>query len=323
MRFLRSTLVAVVALGLAACGSEARSAPESSADGPLQDVTVGVSTVVDVAPVYLGISQGIFEKHGLNVTPQTTSGGGAALLPLVMSGEVQFAYGNVVSLLVARERGLDVQAVTHGSSSPGKHAGTGAILVSPGSAIQDAGDLEGKTVAVNSLSSLTEIMVDAAIERDGGDPAKARLIELPVSDMVAALQGGQVDAITEFEPFVTIAQQTGARAVAHVFDLTETNTLIASYFTNGTFAEQNPELVEKFKAAMNEALDYAQNNPDEVRVAVDSYMKLDPAVTEALTLPGFGSELNEDALREIAGIAKDRGLLQEEPQVDELLHGSR
>jgi NitT/TauT family transport system substrate-binding protein len=319
MRKARSVLGAAVVLVVAGCGGGGESASTAAAESGLRDVTVGVSTVVDVAPVYLGISEGIFEEHGLNVTPQTTSGGGAALLPLVLNGEVQFAYGNVVSLLVAREEGLDVRAVTHGSSSPGRQAGTGVVLVGADSPIQDAADLEGKTVAVNSLASLTEVMVHAAIERDGGDPAKVTLVELPVSDMVSALQRGEVDAITEYEPFVTIAEQAGARPVAYTFDLTETDTLIASYFTSGALAEQDPELVETFRTAMNEALDFAEENPDAVREAVDSYMELDPAVTAELTLPGFGSELDGEALEEIAGIARSRGLLDEEPQVDQLL----
>ncbi|MGY1631821.1 ABC transporter substrate-binding protein [Geodermatophilus sp. SYSU D01186] len=319
MRKALTVLGAAMVVVVAACGTEGESAPAGEGGSGLQDVTVGVSTVVDVAPVYLGISEGIFEEHGLEVTPQTTSGGGAALLPLVLNGEVDFAYGNVVSLLKAREEGLDVRAVTHGSSSPGRQAGTGLILVGGDSPVQDAADLEGKTVAVNSLASLTEVMVHAAIERAGGDPAKVTLVELPVSDMIPALERGEVDAITEYEPFGTIAKQAGARPVAYTFDLTETDTLIASYFTSGTLAEQDPELVETFKAAMNEALDFAQDHPEAVREAVDSYMDLDPAVTAELTLPGFGSDLDQDALREIAGIARERGLLEEEPQVEQLL----
>lgn len=326
MRRVRTVVGATMALAMAACGAGGGSSTSgegsaTSGGSGLRDVTVGVSTVVDVAPLYLGISEGIFERHGLKVTAQTNAGGGAALLPLVANGEVQFAYGNVVSLLIARERGLDVRIVTHGSSSPGREAGTGVILVGKSSPIQDAADLMGKKVAVNSLRSLTEIMVLAAIERAGGDPSASTLVELPVSDMVAALEGGQVDAITAFEPFVTIAKEGGARPVAYTFDLTKTDTLVAAYFSSGKLVKQDPKLVKDFQAAMNEALDFAEKNPDAVRKAVNSYMKLDPGITAKLTLPRFGSELDQEALQEIAGIARQRGLLKQDPKVEELLAG--
>ncbi|MFC7744765.1 hypothetical protein ACFQXA_33345 [Nocardiopsis composta] len=46
--------------------------------------------------------------------------GGAQAVPGAVSGEFDFAFGNVTSLLVARDSGLPVQTVANGVSSTGK-----------------------------------------------------------------------------------------------------------------------------------------------------------------------------------------------------------
>nr|BFF16493.1 hypothetical protein GCM10025730_00140 [Promicromonospora thailandica]BFF22007.1 hypothetical protein GCM10025730_55280 [Promicromonospora thailandica] len=83
---LIATAVAAV-LALASCATESGAAPESSssATGPLQAVTVGVIPIVDVAPIYLGVQEGIFERQGLDVTLQLADGG-AAIVPAVAKG---------------------------------------------------------------------------------------------------------------------------------------------------------------------------------------------------------------------------------------------
>lgn len=292
----------------------------SSAKCDAENVTVGVGPYVDVAPLYLGIENGIFERHGLAVEAEIISGGGAALLPSVINGALTFAYGNVGSLLVAREKTLDVVVVTHGSSSPGTGSEQGGLSVAEGSDIRDASDLEGKVVAVNSVESLTEVMVRDAVARDGGDPDAVKVVEMKLGDMPAALSAGEVDAIATFEPFTTIGRQSGARLISHLFDVTDDGeTLIGAYFTSGAYAEECADVAAKFAAAMGESLDYAEENPGEVRTITDTYLELDPAVRDEMAIPKFGSELAEDDVQDIIDMSLEYGLIKDEVPIDELL----
>ncbi|SJM48101.1 ABC-type nitrate/sulfonate/bicarbonate transport systems periplasmic components-like protein [Actinomycetales bacterium JB111] len=223
-----------------------------------------------------------------------------------------------MSLMIAHEQGLDVRVVAHGSSSPGRGSEQGALLVLPDSDIQSAADLEGRTVAVNSLESLTEVMVRDAIATEGGDPDAVELVELSLGDMQAALENGDVDAITTFEPFTTIGEQDGARSVYQIFDLTESGrTFIAGYFTSGAFAEENPDLVEAFTAAIGESLDFAEENPDEVRAIVPTYLDLDQSIIDEMAMPLFGSEMDIDGAQELADIVTDYGVLEQPMDVRE------
>src|SRR5690625_7664445 len=82
---IRGGLAAAGALLLfTACGGgdEAASEDDVAQDGQLTEVSIGVVPVVDVAPIYLGVQEGIFEDHGLDVD-LTVAQGGAAIIPAV------------------------------------------------------------------------------------------------------------------------------------------------------------------------------------------------------------------------------------------------
>ena len=206
--------VRIIALGLVMAGI-AGFGSASAADTPKTVVTVqaGFIAVTDVAALYLGEEVGIFKKHGieLKVNMGTT---GAALVPAVMSGEYHFAFSSLVSLLQARDKGLPVKIIAAGSSST---ATTGAdvtmIHAGPNSGIKSAKDLEGKTVSVNALNGLLQLLGKSAVKADGGDPGKVRFIELGFADALAALQSGKIDAMVGAEPFGTAAIAAGFPAI--------------------------------------------------------------------------------------------------------------
>jgi NitT/TauT family transport system substrate-binding protein len=88
---------------------------QPAAAAELAKITVGVMPIVDVSPVYIGVKQGFFKDQGLDVTIESGSGG-AALIPSVQSKSMQFAFSNVVSIMIARDKGLDLKIVANATS---------------------------------------------------------------------------------------------------------------------------------------------------------------------------------------------------------------
>src|SRR3954451_8989125 len=115
MRRLVLAAAAATLLPLAACGSSGDSSAAGSSDGPTK-ITVGAIPIVDVAPLYLAEQQGFFDEQKLNVEIKNTTGGAAAV-PGVVSGDYDFAFGNVVSLVLASSQGLPLKAIAEGNSS--------------------------------------------------------------------------------------------------------------------------------------------------------------------------------------------------------------
>jgi NitT/TauT family transport system substrate-binding protein len=305
-----------------AAGGEGCGGSTIGEDEPLAETTtvsVGVIPIVDVAPIYLGQEQGFFSDRGLELEMETAQGG-AAIVPGVMSEQFQFGFSNTTSLLIACDQGLDLQVVANGNNSTGQ-AGEdfGAVVVPADSPIQDAADLAGASVAVNTLQNIGTTTVNASVRKAGGDPSDIEYTELEFPDMPAALEEGHVDAAWVVEPFLTITTQAGARPVAWNFVDTAPDLMIADYFTSTQYAEDNPDVVAAFAAAMRESLEYAQTHPDEARQIVTTYTDIDSGLASQLTLPNWPSELNRDAADTLNDLAVEDGLIEEPVDLDRLL----
>lgn len=317
MRRILAALAGSTALLLSACGGGG-GATDSEGSGP-DDITVGLIPIVDVAPVYLGIEEGFFEERDLNVKVQTAEGG-AAIVPGVVSGDFQFGFSNVTSLLLAQSEGLPLKIVTAGNSSTGKEGADFSGVVAPkGSEIQDAADLAGKTVAVNTLKNIGDTTVRQSVEKAGGDPGAVKFVELEFPDMPAALARGQVDAAWVVEPFLTITKDQGGTDIASNLVDTQPNLMISAYFTSEEVMQTDPELVERFTAAMNESLTYAEQNPDAVREIIQSYTDIPADVANRMVLPKWSSEINTQTVELLAQLAREDGLVQEPVDTQALL----
>ena len=72
----------------------------------------------------------------------------------MVSGDVQIGGSNVVSLLLASSKNLPIRAIAGGTTAqPSGEKDFGALLAAKGKGVSDPKDLEGKTVAVNTLTS--------------------------------------------------------------------------------------------------------------------------------------------------------------------------
>ncbi|HEY4407049.1 MAG TPA: ABC transporter substrate-binding protein [Xanthobacteraceae bacterium] len=278
-------------------------------------VTVGVIPIIDVAPIYLGAAKGFFTKQNLEVTLQTAQGGAELVTP-VMTGQREFGFSNISSLLIAQTRGLDIVAIAAGASSTGEPGHDfGAIIAPSDSPLKSAKDLEGKTVAVNNLKNIGDTSVKAAVRKAGGDDSKVKFVELAFPDMPAALGNKLVDAAWIVEPFLAIAKEQGAKAIAWNLVDTAPNLMIAVYFTSGKYAQEHADTVKRFTAAMNESLAYADTHAEEVRAIVPTYTRISKELIGKLTLPRWPTEMNRKSTETLADLSVKDGLVTKKPDL--------
>lgn len=310
-----TALVLASALAMSACGSS-EPAKGTAGSGGTTKVTVGTLPILPTAAIMLGMDKGFFAKEGLDVKLETGQGG-AALVPAVMSGQMQFATGNPISLLQARDKGLDVRVVSSYTYDTDK--GVHAVLTRPDSGIKTAKDLVGKKVAVNTLKSMGDLLIMDAVKKDGGDPKAVSFVELPYPNMEAALQSGQVDAVWTPEPFMTIIRKADNPVVTYpgVASVKGHPTMV--YFASGTLVKSKPELVSAMAKAINATMDYAQAHPDEVRAKAASALKIDPALSKAVVLEDMGGPVRKDELTAMGGLMKEYGVITKDADVVGLL----
>lgn len=321
MRRLSAGLTAGALLLVAtACGSSDDGSSQAGASsGGVTTVKVGLIPIVDVAPLYLGQKQGFFEKQGLKLE-FTTAQGGAAIVPGVASGQFQFGFSNVTSLMVAQSNGVPVKAVANGIASTGV-AGKdfGALMVKKGSPLKSPKELEGKKVAINTLKNINETAVRESVRKAGGDPDKVNFVELAFDQMPAALDQGQIDAAMVVEPATaTIKSQDGVEIASPLVDVAP-NLTVAMYFASTQYAQQNPEVVKKFQDATAESLAYADAHPDEARQIITTYTKIPADVLAKVTLPKWPAEANRSSIEALMKLGETDGLFKKTPDLDALL----
>lgn len=317
-RSLVPLAIAAATLLLASgCGGSDDS-PDSGSDGT-DTIDVGAIAIVDTAPLHLAQERGYFAEQKLKAEITSVQGGAAGVTGVV-SGQFDFGFANVTSLLTAREQGLPVKAVCNGVASTGEPGDDfSAVLVKKDSPVRDAADLEGRTIAVNQLKNIGDTTVRASVRKAGGDPSKVTFVEMPLPDMPAALENGRVDAIWTVEPFVAQSTGQGARPVAWNYADAAPDLTVALYFTTEKTAEGDPDLVKRFTAAMDKALAYADAHPDAVRRVLGEYTEIPAPTIAKIRLPKWPTAVNEESVRTIAGLAREDGTLKKDADVAALL----
>jgi NitT/TauT family transport system substrate-binding protein len=320
----RRLLIGLTALSVltaaTACGSSGSDEPDrAGSSGGTTDVTVGLIPIVDVAPLYLGRKKGFFSERGLKLDFSSAQGG-AAIVPGVASGQFEFGFSNMTSLMIARSNGVPVKAVANGIASTGVVGEDfEALTVRGDSPVESAKDLEGRKVAINTLKNINETAVRASVRKAGGDPDEVELVELAFDQMPAALDAGRIDAAMVVEPALATVKSQGGREIASPMIDIAPKLTVAMYFTSTEYARENPEVVKKFQEATAESLAYADSHPDEVREIVTTYTKIPPDVLAKVTLPKWPAEPNRAAIERLAELGAQDGLFKQTPDLDELL----
>ncbi|MGE2732113.1 ABC transporter substrate-binding protein [Mycolicibacterium vaccae] len=305
-------VASATALVLAACGGGGDNSAGST-DGGLDKVSVGTIPAILSAPLFVGIEEGIFEKHGLEVEVKFADGG-AAVIPSVLSGENQFGYSNTVSQLAAIDQGLPLRLVQPAwapccTPDEDDHG----VLVLPDSGINEPKDLEGKNIAVNTLQNIGEVHIRRAMDNLGVNHDSLSWTQLPFSDMGEALARGDVDAIWVSEPHRTPGLKKGWKQIIAPGIESFPDQVGGYYSTSQSYAESNPEIVKKFQAAMKEVNAFSEENPARVGEVAVAEMRIDPAIIGEVNFPKFPTEDDGAALRNYGAAVVEYGIIDSEP----------
>jgi ABC-type nitrate/sulfonate/bicarbonate transport system substrate-binding protein len=314
MTRLAVTTIALVLL-LAGCGGDDEEA--ASGGGPTK-LAVQETAGVPSAFVGFGIEKGIFRKHELEIDLQAAQGGATAI-PSLVNGDVHVAGSNVVSLLIAADKGVPIRAIAGGTNAQAQGEDFGALLVSKDGDIKDPADLEGKTIAVNTLQNITEVVVKAALEKDGVDVSTLKMSEVPFPEMAPALEKGDVDAAFSIEPFVTQSVADGAEVLNYSYVETESGMQVGAYAAAVQFAEENADAIGRFQDAIRETAEYVTANEDEFRTFLSERAEMAPKLAERIVLPEWTGEVDAESVQHTSDLMQRYGLVKEAVPADKLV----
>ena len=243
----------------------------------LAKLVVAGPPIDDFKTVYYGIRSGLFQKYGLNVEALQTNSGAAALAS-VIGGSTQVAFTSVPPVLQGFARGVPLRIVAPAQWYLSE-AATSALFIKSDAPIRSGRDLNGKTVAVQSLKDLNWAVTLAWIDQTGGDSSTVKVVELPNSAVLPAIEEGRIDAGSLASPFL---EKGLASPKVHL--LAKNYDAIAKRFQASAFASTvdyvagHPDVMGRFVRAMHDSIVYTNTHLAETVSLVASYTGVEPDV---------------------------------------------
>jgi NitT/TauT family transport system substrate-binding protein len=259
--------------------------PASAAD--LEKLRVSIIPINDVAPLFSAIQNGYFRELGLEIDT-TPSTGGATGIPGLVGGSFDIAYGNVVSVLLASQQGLDLRVIAAGTKLSDKATDTTPVLVRSDSGIKSGKDLEGKVFAVNTRNNVIWLYARTWVKATGGDPDKVTFKEVPFPQVEDALRQQRVDAAFLVAPFSVIAtQKPGLTVIAHPYSEIQLGVDVGQWITTGKLMAEKPETMKKFVAGLRKGVEWynANRTSDALLSVITGYTKTDASILKSVALP--------------------------------------
>jgi NitT/TauT family transport system substrate-binding protein len=313
--------IAVVALTTAACGSGSDSGAAASSGG-VTTLNVAYVPYNGDAPTFLGMDQGIYKKHDVDLKMSVAQAPAAAIASLV-SGDVQIAFTTVVTLVTAVSQGTQIRCLTpvDGTVSAAPDQLSTATMVKADSPVKTEADLAGKNVAVVALGSQNHLFTLQEADKAGIDPKSVNVVQLPFAQMQAALEQGQVDAVVSTQPFTSQIQAAGGRVVNWPEAELNEGGNGTCWATSEQFIQKNPEVVKNFIAAHTEAINYAKDHEDEARATIPNFLDVTAEqASHAVLGVDYNPTLNSDSIEKFEKSMLKYGFISDDVAVDKLVY---
>lgn len=309
---MRAKLIRLLLLvGLVLNSFSALAITQSAATTPLKPVSIQLhwNHQFEFAGIYAALAQGFYAQAGLDVTIKPWKAG-VDVLGDVVSRRSDFGIG-YSQLIIDYAKGAPIRLVsTDFQYSP--------VVLIANHPIINLHDLSHTKIMRQEILQVLSLLKMARYE------GATDIEERPSSGRLTEFLQGSVDVFSAYstnEPFVLQDMKVPFYVVdPKSYGIQSYDDLI---FTSQALAEQEPELVDKFKQATNEGWRYALAHPEAlVDVIVKNYpsgksreaLLAEAKATEKYVKVGeipIGS-LDRSKLQTIATSAKDFGLLSEE-----------
>lgn len=293
--------VLAATIGVRALPAEPRAAARLPSPPEQATIRVGVVPSVESAPVFVALTKGYFKEEGLTVEPVTITGAAAAV-PQVLSGALDLAQTDYVTVFRVNERGMETLKIV--SSLHQAAQGSLAIVVNTKSKIRTVTDLKRKRVAIPNLGGLRQLALTAVLKRAGLTLNDVVLVETTDPQMLNAMDKGQVDAALLAEPFVTVGRETKrVRIVDDAMTQEFANLHTAGMTATDKWIRANPRTLAAFQRSLAKAQRLIASDPQQVRDALLLYTKISKAWTAGVAFGSYPAKLDLTELQRVADLA--------------------
>ena len=255
-------------------------------------------------PMWIAKDKGIFAKNGLDV--EASKFPNLAMLPGVVGKQFDLVPTTAPDLINAAASGLDVVAVA-GQTIETSGNKTYQVMVRKDSGIKGPKDLEGKRIANPGVSSVMHVALLHWMKVNGADPSKVKPVETPFTHMMDQLKAKRIDAAESLQPFV--GQMLGAGFVSLGAPMLSVGdpTLFPFWMAQGKWARDNPEVIKKWIASLEEALKLLKSDDAMARAVMAKYTGLPPKVVARIPYPHYQFTIKPEQIAVWQKVLVDQG----------------
>lgn len=235
-------------------------------------IKVGTAAVTGgFVQLYVGIDSGIFQKYGFNVE-QTFIANTAAALAALAINDIQFFYGAADGTIPALASSAEAKIVAD------PLYGMPYVLIAAPD-VKTGADLRGKSIGMARVGDLSERVSRLAVEHYGLRPnvdVELRPIGGSQPERYQMLLAGVVQGVAITPPLDAQGRKDGLNVLFELSDLNQPFIYSALHASNGMIRD-NPHMVQRFVAAVAEAVYFTEKNPDAARASLRKMLKLEDA----------------------------------------------
>ena len=218
--------------------------------------------------LYTALDNGLFEKYGMKVEAVSIRGSGVALAALA-ADEIQFLYCAADATIPGMAAGSDAKLI----ASP--LVGLPWVLLARKD-IKRPEDLKGKSIAVTRAGDLTFRLARALLRKFNLTEEEVKLRTVGGTGQVEpfnAMHAGIAESALVTPPLDVRGRRNGFNLVYRLNDL-GVPAVYSSLHTNAKSLKERPALVQKWVAALAEAIHFVEKNPDKGKATVSKALKL-------------------------------------------------
>ncbi|HZA56985.1 MAG TPA: ABC transporter substrate-binding protein [Candidatus Udaeobacter sp.] len=264
-RFLAS-LALLLALGPTQSAANPYLAKAGEAQLPIRIASCAISG--GFMHLYTALDNRLFEKYGLKPEFLLVRGAGVSVAALT-SNELQFLYCTADAIIPSLAAGAEAKMI----ASP--LVGLPWVIIARKD-IKRVEDLKGKVFIVTRPGGTPATLIRILMKKlhYTSEDLKIRHVGgAGQTDIYNALQQdiGQATMVTP--PLDARAKRDGFNVIYHLDDL-NLPAIYSSMFANDRTIKERPAVVQKFVAAMAEAIHFVEKNPDKAKASVAKVLAL-------------------------------------------------
>ncbi len=264
--------------------------------------------------MYVAQQEGLFENYKLNVE-LVPVGSGPERDQLLASNQIDGVINEVLTTIMNNRESSNIQIVRFARAATTDTA-LFSILASQKSGITSIEGLKGQKIGI-SEGTVIEYLTDRMLQKEGFTPEEIVTVAVPkIPDRMALLSNGELTAGTMPEPVTSLLASQGATVVLADNKYPEISHSAIAF--RSEFINQNPETVRNFLAAIEEAVQKINADPEKYESTLLDNNILPPPLKGKFIVPQFvtAGVPSVAQYQDVLNWAHEKGMLTEDVPYD-------